>query len=100
MQLTHRDVNLNYFSRIQSLVSRLICGDNLAVNGSSYLNFGGQPILKFSQKFVETIEERKARGYDLRSAAVNFIVYWQCEKAEQEIKIVLPELHFVRKERV
>jgi len=34
------------------------------------------------------------KGYKLKSAKVNFIVYWLKEGAENEVKIVLPELYF------
>ena len=36
----------------------------------------------------------KAAGYVMKSAKVNFIVYWLDEDSEQEVKIVLPELWF------
>jgi len=29
-----------------------------------------------------------------KTARIRFIVYWKKENAEQEIRIVLPELHF------
>jgi ATP-dependent DNA helicase RecQ len=30
----------------------------------------------------------------LKSAKVNFIVYWRKEGEEEEVKIILPELYF------
>ena len=36
----------------------------------------------------------KTKNYELKSAKVNFIVYWKKEETEQEVKIILPELHF------
>ena len=33
-------------------------------------------------------------GYELKSSSVNFIIYWKKEDAEQEVKIILPELYF------
>jgi ATP-dependent DNA helicase RecQ len=97
MQLTHKDVNLGYFYRVQSLVNRLTSGDTLIVNGDSYLNSDGQPVLTFSQKFSECIKTRKAAGYTLQSAKINFITYWWQEEYKREIKIILPEVLFVRK---
>lgn len=38
----------------------------------------------------------RERKYELKSAKVNFIVYWLREGAEHEIKIILPEFHFER----
>ncbi len=37
------------------------------------------------------------KNYILKSAKVNFVVYWLKEGAEKEIQIVLPELHFEKK---
>jgi len=38
----------------------------------------------------------KQKGYHIKGAKVNFIVYWKKEDAEQESKIILPELYFER----
>lgn len=38
------------------------------------------------------------KGYSPMDATVRFIVYWQKEDSEDEIKIVLPELHFEKAE--
>jgi ATP-dependent DNA helicase RecQ len=53
-------------------------------------------MLKFSGKLTGTIESMKIKGYTLKSAKVNYIVYWKKEDTEQEVKIVLPELGFER----
>ena len=39
----------------------------------------------------------KEKNYELKSASVNFIVYWLKEGAEQEVKVILPELYFEKK---
>lgn len=36
----------------------------------------------------------KENNYELKSAKVNFIVCWLKEGADQEVKIILPELCF------
>ena len=61
------------------------------------MNDNGQSVLKFSRKFItEHLERLRMQGYKLKRAMVNFIVYWQSEKAAKEIKIILPELFFER----
>ena len=52
------------------------------------------PILMFSQGFKKEIESLQANNYELKSAKVNFIIYWKKEDSGEEIKIVLPELLF------
>ncbi|MFM9951732.1 MAG: RecQ family ATP-dependent DNA helicase [Saprospiraceae bacterium] len=96
MHLTYKDVWLDYFIHRQHLISQLTCGDTLIVNGAECLNSSRQSVLKFSQSFVSQIEAMKARNYELKSAKVNFIVYWLKEGAEKEAKIILPELYFER----
>jgi ATP-dependent DNA helicase RecQ len=93
MHLTHKDIWLDYFTGRQSLISRLLSGDTLIVNGEGCSNQDGQPVLRFSKKFAIQIEGMKEKGYELKSAKVGFIVYWRKEDAEQEVKIVLPELY-------
>jgi ATP-dependent DNA helicase RecQ len=66
------------------------------LKGDECLNSKGQSVLKFSMQFVRQIESMKERNYELKSAEVNFIVYWLKEGEEKEVKIILPELYFER----
>jgi ATP-dependent DNA helicase RecQ len=94
MQLSFKDVWLDYFINRQSAVAQLISGENLVLNENECLNAKGQSVLRFSQQFVKQLEHMKERNYELRNAKVNFIVYWLKEGASEEVMIVLPELHF------
>lgn len=96
MHLTYKDIWLDYFIIRQNLVSKLTSGDALTIKGDSCTTTGGQPVLKFSKQFLNTIESAKQKGYELKEAKVNFIIYWKKEDAEEEVKIVLPELIFER----
>jgi ATP-dependent DNA helicase RecQ len=51
-------------------------GDELFINGDECLNAYGQPVLKFSKQYVNQIESMREGFYELKSAKVNFIVYW------------------------
>lgn len=94
LQAGYKDVWLDYFIDKQQLIDQLSGGDTLIVNGSQCLNSKGQSVLRFSKTFTAQIEELESNNYKLKSAKINYIVYWQKEGAEQEIKIVLPELLF------
>jgi ATP-dependent DNA helicase RecQ len=94
MHLSFKDVWLDYFINKQHLIAQLISGDALMVKGDECLNNQGQSVLKFSLQFVKYLKMLKEKNYHLKSAKVNFIVYWLKEGAEQEIKIILPELYF------
>ena len=91
-----RDVWLDYFISRQHLINKLTSGDTLIVNWEECLNPEGKSVLKFSQQFVRQLAELKDKGYELKSAEVNFIVHWTKEETGQEVKIVLPELLFER----
>ncbi|MCW4468319.1 RecQ family ATP-dependent DNA helicase [Flavobacterium sp. MFBS3-15] len=94
---TLKDVWLDYFNNKQHLISQLVSGDELGINGYECLNSDGQSVMKFSKDFIAKIDEMKSRDYELKHVKVNFIVYWLKEGAPQEIKIILPELYFERK---
>src|SRR5690606_7933379 len=96
MHLSLKDIWLDYFITRQHFVSQLTSGDTLILNEYECLNRNGKSILKFSKHFIGQIEKMKALNYELKSANVNFIVYWKKEDTEQEVKIILPELYFER----
>ncbi|PPL02681.1 RecQ family ATP-dependent DNA helicase [Parapedobacter indicus] len=96
MHLTYQDVWLDYFINKQHFVSQLVSGDNLIVSGNECLMPNGQPVLKFSKKFLDQIAEKRKTGYELKAAKVNFVLHWRKEGAEQEVKVVLPEVLFER----
>jgi ATP-dependent DNA helicase RecQ len=94
IQLTHKDVWLDYFTSRQYAISQLISGEKLYFKGDECFNSRNQSVLKFSKQFMDQIELLKQKNYELKSAAVNFIVYWTKEGTDYELKIVLPELTF------
>lgn len=95
IQLTFKDVWLDYFASNQYLISQLNSGDELTIDGDYCCNVKGQQILKFSKQFVKKIEILKQKSYIPITAKIRFIVYWRKENSEQEIRIVLPELYFL-----
>lgn len=94
MQASFKDVWLDYFITRQDLIFQLTSGDRLIVDNEKCTNASGQTVLKFSKNYLSTIEAQKTRGYYLKEARVNFIVYWKKEETEKEIKIILPEVIF------
>ncbi len=97
MHPSYKDVWLDYFINKQQLISQLSSGDTLILNGDGCMNSKGQSVLKFSKQFMAQIEDMKRRNYRLKSARVNFILFWLKEGAAQEIRIILPELLFERR---
>jgi ATP-dependent DNA helicase RecQ len=99
MQLSHKDVWLDYFLNKQYLISQLTSGDQLKLNGHKCVTLNGKSVLKFSKQFINTIDTRRQSGYELKSVKVNFILHWQKEGAEEEVKIILPEVFFEKNQQ-
>jgi len=72
-------------------------GDSLMIADEGCKNEKGELVLKYSKKFLVTLEELKGNGYQLKEAKVNFVVYWTDEDKNIEVKIILPELLFERR---
>jgi ATP-dependent DNA helicase RecQ len=96
MHLTFKDVWLDYFISKQSLITNLKSGEKLSFRGDECLNERGESILKFSKSFLEKLGLLQQRGFELKEAKINFILYWLKEGAAHEVKIILPELYFER----
>ena len=63
MQLTFKDVWLDYFFSCRHLVRQLNSGDELIIDGGVCRNSKGQVILKFSKQFINQIESMKQKSY-------------------------------------
>lgn len=96
MHLTHKDVWLDYFFNNQHAISRLFAGQELNIKDDTIANDEGRSIVKFSGQFKKQIADLQAKGYFLKQARVNFILFWQKKDTDREIKILLPELWFER----
>ncbi|HOM02335.1 MAG TPA: RecQ family ATP-dependent DNA helicase [Acetivibrio sp.] len=96
MQLTHKDIVLDFFFSRQNLIAWLTSGDELVVDGNCCKNLKGQEVVLFSKQFRGKIEEMRQKNYIPKRAKVRFIVYWQKEGSEYGIRIVLPEVYFER----
>ncbi|HWQ89559.1 MAG TPA: RecQ family ATP-dependent DNA helicase [Desulfitobacteriaceae bacterium] len=98
LQLTYKDVWLDSFLSSQKLISQLNSGDELAIDGACCRNAQRQVVLKFSRQLFDKIEAMKQKQYLPATAKIRFIVYWQKENSEREIRIILPELYFERRD--
>ncbi|MDO0826026.1 RecQ family ATP-dependent DNA helicase [Desulfosporosinus nitroreducens] len=94
MQLSHRDVQLDFFLYYRHLIKDLNSGEFLGVDGNGCHNSKGQAVVKFSRQFLKQIESMRQKNYVPKTAKIRFIVYWQKENTEREVRIVLPELYF------
>jgi len=94
-QLSHRDVFLGHFKKCNREISLLMSGQVLSVNDNGCF-LGDKQIIKFSGKFNDKINELKIRGYFPEKAYIRHIVFWRDKDNDEEIKIILPNIEFVR----
>lgn len=98
LQLSHKDTWLDFFISKQNLISNLKSGDKLTANNEGCMDKNGNFVVKFSQSLKRKISDHEKKGYKLSDSEVNYIIYWQKEDMETEVKIVLPELKFEKQD--
>lgn len=96
MQLSHKDVYLDSFAECQSRIARIKAGDIINVDRDWCCDADGKRLFRFSKAFLQKIEEIKQKNYAPKYARARFVIYWQKENSEHEIRIILPELYFER----
>ncbi|KPP98447.1 MAG: ATP-dependent DNA helicase RecQ [Bacteroidetes bacterium HLUCCA01] len=93
LQPTLKDVWLDFFISKQQFLNRAISGDKLTINGNLSLSLSGQEVVRFSKKFTnDSILPLLGDGYRMKEAKVNFVLWWQKEDSNREIKVILPEI--------
>lgn len=97
MQLSHKDVYLDFFKDKKSLILKLQSGIHLkAKNNRLYIKIKDRefPVLQFSSKCYEKIKEIIAEGYVLHDAKIRFICAWKGKDDETESAVILPDIYF------
>ena len=96
LQLSHKDVYLDFFKGIKQDVLALRSGDPLLCKDSYlYRTSGRQPIARLSAKMQKELAGWKEKGYEVKSASVRFIVAWKSKDApkdEPETAVLLADL--------
>lgn len=94
LQLSHRDVYLEFFKERKQEVLALRGGDPL-----NYDNFvlyhADKPVAKLSKKMQVSLSEWEEKGYQVKSASVRFVVAWKPKDApisESETAVLLADL--------
>lgn len=96
LHLNHKNIWLDYFISKQPLLAKLKSGDKLSINDDGCYDTHGNCVTKFSNRFKEDLVSYEEKGYKLKEACVNYIVYWHKEETDTELLILLPELKLVK----
>lgn len=96
LQLSHRDVYLEFFKGIKREVLALQSGDSLQYRDFTlYTEKKELPVAKLSARMQKTLTDWFAKGYRVKSATVSFIVAWKpkdAPKEEPETAVLLADL--------
>ena len=95
MQLLHKDVNLGYFAYRRRAINSLLSGQELAASDKGCF-LGQTQVLKYSASFLKKMEGLKAKGYAPSKARVRHVVHWQNQETDEDVKIILPDVEFVK----
>lgn len=96
LQLTHKDVFLDYFKERKKEVLSLMSGDPLSYSDNTLYTGNDKPIAKLSTNMQTILKNWIAKGYKVQSSSVRFIVAWKpkdAPKSEPDIAVVLADLH-------
>ena len=96
VQLSHKDVVLDFFLDKKSLTCQLRSGTTLEVDGNylvASLNGYNVRVVKFSQAFVRKVSDLALKGYKPHFARVRYVVAWKKDEETPETAIVLPDLY-------
>ena len=99
LQLAMKDVFLDFFKSKQNLIPYIQSGTMLLWQGK-YLYARTQegfiPVLQFSKKCWEQIQNVIRQGYQPFRAEVHFIIAWKGKEDTEESAVLLPDLCFRR----
>ena len=99
LQLSHRDVYLDFFKDKKQLILQLKSGMHLALKGNRlYVQVNGRltPVLQFSSKSNETVKQLIASGYAPYDAVIRFICAWKGKDDTTESAVILADIYFHR----
>ena len=101
LQLSHKDVFLEYARNLKNEVLALRSGDALLYKGDVFYDVKtNKPVAQVSARMKATIFYWEEKGYVVRSASVRFIVAWRpkdAKRSEPEIPVVLADMVLERK---
>lgn len=101
LQLSYKDVVLNFFKDKKELILSLRSGAELCFDGefmSTQTDNKTKRVVKVSKAFLDRIKELQKKGYHPYKATVRFTVAWQGKEDDTETAIVLPDLYLKRTE--
>lgn len=95
LQLTYKDVVLDFFKDKKDVIIKLRSGDNLQLEEDhlcAVVNGKLLRVIRYSKAFKEKLDLLKGKGYEPSSATIRFILAWKGKEDENETAVALPDL--------
>ena len=96
LQLSHKDVFLDFFKPIKKEVLALRSGDSLTLENCYFLTpITHRAVAKLSTNMQATLSDWKGKGYQVSSASVRYVLAWKpkdAPKEEPETAVLLIDL--------
>lgn len=95
LQLTYKDVVLDFFKDKKDVIIKLRSGDNLQLEEDhlcAVVNGKLVRVIRYSKAFKEKLDLLKGKGYEPSSATIRFILAWKGKEDENETAVTLPDL--------
>ena len=97
LQLTHRDVVLDFFKGKKGYIFGLRAGKPLCFTPGdrelhALTNGMPMPVVRYSKAFRDRLQRLTDRGYRPYSAKIRFILAWKGKEDAEETAIVLPDI--------
>ncbi len=99
IQLTHKDVVLDFFKGKREMIFKLHSGALLtAADGYFTAEIDGRSVrvAKFSKAFREKLDGLATKGFRPKTASVSFVVAWKGEDDDEETAVLLPKINLER----
>ena len=97
LQLTHKDVVLDYFKDKKKIILKLHSGTPLSIKGAFlYGELDGRTVsvAKLSRSRLAELDKLLSKGYHPCGGEVRFVVAWKGEGDKEESAVLLPNLLF------
>ena len=97
LQLTHRDVVLDFFKGKKGYIFGLRAGEPLCFTPGdrelhAWVNGKAMPVVRYSKAFRERLKRLTDRRYRPYSSKIRFILAWKGKEDAEETAIVLPDI--------
>ena len=95
LQLSYRDVVLDFFKDKKDTIIKLRSGDVLQLEEEhlcAVIDGKLVKVIKYSKAFKEKLDFLKAKGYEPTTATIRFILAWKGKDDENETAIILSDL--------